>query len=133
MGLETTVGARAGSRVPTAASQRGAVTAEAALVLPVLVGLALGLVWLVSLAATQVRVVDGAREAVRVAARGESTDRAFAQGSQVAPAGTTFHLERSGGVVRVRATATVRGPGGLFGFLPGVQVRSEAVAAEEPR
>ena len=41
--------------------ERGAVTAEAAVVIPVLV----------ALATTQVRVVDSAREAARLAARGD--------------------------------------------------------------
>lgn len=113
--------------------ERGAVSAEAAVVLPVLVAVALGLVWLLSLAATQVRVVDAAREVARVAARGEPDGPAVAHGSRVAPPGTTFEVSRGGDQVRVRATVEVRGPGGLFGFLPGVLVGAEAVAAEEPR
>jgi hypothetical protein len=108
------------------------VTAEAAAVIPVLVAVALGLVWLVALAAAQVRVVDAAREAARVAARGESPGTAEAHGARVAPDGARFHVERSDEVVEVRVTAPVAGPGGLFRFLPEVLVDATAVAAREP-
>jgi hypothetical protein len=109
---------------------RGAVTAEAAVVLPVLMAVALGLVWLVSLAATQVRVVDGAREVARAAAR-DDDGVAVALGRQVAPEGSRISVTRSGGTVVAEVSATVRGPGGIFGFLPGVELSSEATSAEE--
>jgi hypothetical protein len=116
----------------TARDERGAVAAEAAAVLPVLVAVTVGLVWLVALAAAQVRVVDGAREVARVAARGEPDGAAAAHGRRVAPAGTRFTVSRGEDTVRVTAVAEVEGPGGLFGFLPGVEVRAESVAAREP-
>jgi Flp pilus assembly protein TadG len=102
-------------------------------VLPVLLALVLGSVWFVALAVTQVRVVDAAREVARVAARGEDDGAAVASGRRVAPTGTRFTVTRQGEQVVVRATVEVEGPGGLFAFLPAVAVRSEAVAAEEPR
>lgn len=107
-------------------------TAEAAAVIPVLVAVALGLVWVVSLAAAQVRVVDAARETARLAARGEPGRVAEARGARVAPEGARLSIERSDEVVEVRATAWVTGPGGLFRFLPAVQVEATAVAAREP-
>ena len=100
---------------------------------PVLLALVLGSAWFVALAATKVRVVDAAREVARVAARGEEDAAAVASGRRVAPAGTRFTVERSGGQVVVSARIPVEGPGGLFAFLPAVTVESEAVAAEEPR
>lgn len=103
------------------------------MVVPLLVSLALGLVWLVSLAVTQVRVVDAAREAARVAARGEDDASAVTVGRQVAPAGSRFEVSRPGDEVVVSVGADVRGPGGVFGFLPPVTVTARAVAAEEPR
>jgi Flp pilus assembly protein TadG len=109
------------------------VTAEAAVVVPLLVAVTIALVWLVALAATQLRVVDAAREAARAAARGDSDVAAVDRGRQVAPDGATFQVSRSGEEVTVRVVAEVRGPGGLLDFLPAVRVRSEAVAAEEPR
>lgn len=115
-----------------ARGERGAVTAEAMVVLPVLVALALGLVWVVALVATQMRVVDGAREAARAAARGESAAVATAAGRRVAPEGSRVQLRRGGGTVTAVVTASVRGPAGLFAFLPGVTVSSSAAAVEEP-
>jgi hypothetical protein len=50
----------------------------------------------------------------------------------VAPEGTSFTVATEGEVVRVRAVAAVDGPGGLFGFLPAVEVEAESVAAREP-
>ena len=55
------------------------------MVLPVLVAVALGLVWLLALAATQVRVVDAAREAARAAARDDAAPARSALGRRVAP------------------------------------------------
>jgi hypothetical protein len=108
------------------------VTAETVMVLPVLVSLALGLVWVVALAATQVRVVDAAREAARAAARDDGRVSAVALGRRVAPDGAAVTVQEHGDSVVVRVRATVRGPQGLFAFLPGVDVDAEAVAVKEP-
>lgn len=112
--------------------ERGAVTAEAAVALPVLVGLALGLVWLVALAVTQVRVVDAARETARALARDEPAATARELGRRVAPEHAMITIKDDAGEVRVHVVGTVQGPGGLFAFLPGVEVEAEAVAAKEP-
>jgi hypothetical protein len=108
------------------------VTAETVMVLPVLVSLALGLVWVLALAATQVRVVDAARETARAAARDDGEASAVALGRRVAPDGATVTVRQDGDTVVVRVRATVRGPHGLLAFLPGVDVHAEAVAAQEP-
>jgi Flp pilus assembly protein TadG len=118
---------------PRRRGQRGAVTAEAAVVIPVLLALALGATWFVALAVTKVRVVDAAREVARVAARGDADTEAVAHGRRVAPAGTRFTVRRAAGEVVVDARVAVTGPGGLLAFLPAVTVESEAVAAEEPQ
>jgi hypothetical protein len=102
-------------------------------VLPLLVALALALAWLVALAVTQVRVVDSAREVARATARDVDRADAVALGRRVAPAGARITVARSDELVTVRVVATVRGPGGLLSFLPGVAVDSTAVAAREPR
>ncbi|CAA9366007.1 MAG: hypothetical protein AVDCRST_MAG34-2868 [uncultured Nocardioidaceae bacterium] len=108
-------------------------TAEAAAVLPVLVAFALGLVWLLGVAVAQVRVVDGAREAARVAARGDGDVLASAQARRVAGDGADVDIARGDQRVVVTVSVDVDGPGGLFGALPGVQVRSRAEAVVEPR
>lgn len=99
--------------------------------LPVLVAVALGLVWLVALAVTQVRVVDAAREAARALARDEPAATALELGRRVAPGQAAITVHQEEGAVRVHVVAEVRGPGGLFAFLPGVEVDADAVAAKE--
>jgi len=111
--------------------ERGAVTAELALVLPVLVAVTIGLVWLLSVGAAQVRTVDAARETARALARGDDEGAAVDRGQRVAPPGSTVTVTRGGGEVRVTVTGKVPGPGGLFAHLPAPTVRAEAVAAEE--
>jgi hypothetical protein len=101
------------------------------MVLPVLVAVTIGLVWLLAVGAAQIRAVDAARETARAAARGDADAEAVAAGRQVAPDGGRVTLTRSGDRVRAVASGEVRGPGGLFGFLPGVTVRAEAVAVAE--
>jgi Flp pilus assembly protein TadG len=119
-------------RVPAPGpGERGSVTAETAMVLPLLVGTTLGLVWLLSVAVTQVRVTDAAREVARALAREEPTGSALALGRRVAPAGAGFSVRQRAGEVVVTVTGQVDGPGGLFRFLPALEVESEAVAATE--
>lgn len=101
------------------------------MVLPVLVAVALGLVWLVALAVTQVRVVDAARETARALARDEPVPVAVDLGRRVAPEHSRFSVDEADGSVRVHVVAEVRGPGGLFAFLPAVEVDAEAVSAKE--
>jgi len=121
----------AGART-SARRSRGAVTAETVVVLPLLVALAVALAWLVALATTQVRVVDSAREVARATARDEAPAAAIALGRRVAPAGARISVDPGDQLVTVHVVATVRGPGGLLAFLPGVDVESTAVAAREP-
>lgn len=111
--------------------ERGAVTAELALTLPILVAVTIGLVWLLAVGAAQVRVVDAARETARSVARGDETSEAVARGEQVAPDGSSITVTRQEGRVIAVATGSVAGPGGLFDFLPEVRVRAEAVTLDE--
>ncbi len=115
----------------TRRDERGAATAELALVLPMLVAVTVGLVWLLSVGAAQVRTVDAARETARALARGDDEAAAVARGREVAPPGSTVTVSRGGGEVRVEVSGQVPGPGGLFSHLPAPTVRAEAVAAEE--
>lgn len=101
------------------------------MMLPLLAAMTLGLTWLVALAATQVRVVDAARETARALAREESSAASVQLGRQVAPDGARISVHRGGGQVRVHVVAEVRGPGGLFAFLPGVEVDADAFTASE--
>lgn len=111
--------------------ERGAVTAEAAMVLPAMVAVTAALVWVLSLVLGQVRVVDAAREGARVAARGDGEAAAVAAARRVAPSGATVSVVRSGDTVTVTVTARLDGPGGVVGSLPGAEVAAHAVAAVE--
>lgn len=106
----------------------GAVTAEAAVVLPLLVLFTLALCWLVSIGVQQARVVDAARETARALARDPDQAKAFALGRQVAPPGARFEVTEEDGTVRVTVEAHVRGPGIAF---PGFDAHATALAALE--
>lgn len=112
-------------------SQRGAATAELALVLPLLVAVTCGLVWLLAVGAAQIRTVDAARETARALARGDAEAEAVSRGLRVAPPGSEVTLRRSGGEVAVTVRGRMRGPGGLFAGWPGPELHAEAVAVEE--
>lgn len=113
-------------------TQCGAVTAETALALPLVVVFTVAMAWLVSLGVTQVRVLDAARETARAAARSEDRAQATSWGRRVAPEGSTISVRRADGAVVVRVSSQVAGPGGIFGRWARVDVAAEAVAAEEP-
>jgi TadE-like protein len=115
----------------TQRSERGAATAELAMVLPLLIAVTIGLVWLLAVGAAQVRAVDAARETARAVARGDAVSEAVARGEQVAPPGSRVTVQDDGGRVTAVVVGRVSGPGGLFGRLPGVTVSAEAVAATE--
>jgi Flp pilus assembly protein TadG len=111
--------------------QRGAVTAELALGIPLLLAVVAALVWLLAVGAGQVRVVDAAREAARAVARGDDQAAAVARAEQVAGDGARVSVDSAGGQVRVLVTRDLDGPGGLLDALPGATLSSEAVAAVE--
>lgn len=111
--------------------QRGAATAELAMVLPLLVAITIGLVWLLAVGAAQIRTVDAARETARSLARGDDPSVATALGRQVAPGGATVAVITGADQVTVTVTARIDGPGGLFRRLGSARVRATAVAAVE--
>ena len=105
--------------VPVGA-ERGAVTAELAMAMPLLLAVTIGLVWLLALATAQVRMVDATREAARAVARGDSADEALERGELVAPAGAALTVTTVDDRVVVSGSVTVDGVGGLFDALPSV-------------
>ena len=114
-----------------ARAERGAATAELAMVLPLLVAVAIGLVWLLAVAAGPVRTVDAARETARAGAARDEQSTAVARGLAVAPDGSRVAVSRGAGEVTVTVTGRVQGPDGLFAHLPSPRLRAVAVAAEE--
>jgi Flp pilus assembly protein TadG len=104
------------------------VTAETAVVLPVLLVVLAGVVAAVVVVGAQLRCVDAAREGVRAAARGEDTAAVTALARRAAPDGATVGVS---GDDEVRVTVTARiaplGPVPLR-----ITVTAEAVALREP-
>src|SRR3954467_5579620 len=107
-------------------TDRGFVTAESAVVLPVLVLFAMGLVWGLLVVAAQIQCVDAARTGARAAARQDPADAVVTVTREAAPRGARVTVGREGDQVRV--TVVARPP--VLGGLP-FEVREEAVALAE--
>jgi Flp pilus assembly protein TadG len=104
----------------------GYVTAETAMVLPVLaILLAVGL-WAVAVAGAQLRCIDAARDAARAVARGESDSSASAAASAAAPPGAHIDIGHVGN--RVVVVVSVRVGKGL-GPLSAVSIPTVAATA----
>jgi Flp pilus assembly protein TadG len=99
---------RRSERVGARRDDRGYVTAETAIVIPVLVLVAALLIWGLMAAAAQVRCIDAARAGARAAARAETPDVVRWAAREAAPEGAEVAVERDGDMVRVRVT--VRAP-----------------------
>lgn len=107
-------------------ADRGFVTAESAMVLPVLVMFATTLVWGLLVVAAQIRCVDAARAGARAAARQDSPAAVVEVTREMAPPGARVTVSREAEQVRVVVEAR---PPVLHG-LP-FDLREEAVAAVE--
>lgn len=109
--------------------ERGAVTVEVALAMPVLVAV-LGLVlWAVSAAGLAMDCTDAARAGARAAARGDSEAAVRALVDRAGPRNAVLSLERRGGFVTVTVRARTTPPGPFP--LPGFTVSGSAVAQVE--
>ena len=109
----------------------GIVTAETAVVLPVLVAVSLALVWLLTLGVAQMKVTDAARETARALARGEPAERAVQLAERAAP-GASVTIDEVDGMVVVTVRQNVSPPGGLLeGAFGAAEVRSSATALDE--
>ncbi|MEQ8145451.1 TadE family type IV pilus minor pilin [Streptomyces sp. OP7] len=105
---------------------RGFVTAESALVLPVLVLFVTALVWGLLVVAAQIQCVDAARAGARAAARQDPPDAVVEVAREAAPAGARVTVSRDADQVRV--TVVARAP--MLRGLP-FELREEAVATAE--
>ncbi|TPQ20921.1 hypothetical protein FGD71_018250 [Streptomyces sporangiiformans] len=108
------------------ARDRGFVTAEAAVVLPVLVAFTMALVWAVMAACAQIQCVDAARAGARAAARQDPPGTVTAVARKAAPSGARVTVRRAGDLVRVRVEAEPPGPDAL-----ALDLEHEAVALAE--
>ncbi|RPK93758.1 MULTISPECIES: TadE family type IV pilus minor pilin [Streptomyces] len=105
---------------------RGAVTAEAAVVIPVLVAFAMALLWALMAASDQIRCVDAARAGARAAARSEPEAAVLEAAREAAPHGARVAVGRAGDLWRVRVEAPTPGPGVL-----ALTLSAEAAALAE--
>jgi len=105
------------------------VTAETAVVLPVLLVVLAGAVAAVVVVGAQLRCVDAAREGVRAAARGEPAAVVTGLAADAGPAGARTELGGAADTVRVTVTATVS----PLGPVPWhVEVSATATGVREP-
>lgn len=111
---------------------RGSVTAETAVVLPVLVLMLVFGLWVASAAVATLRCGDTAREGARALARGESATTVRAAVLADAPEGARMEVTRSGRLLRVRVSAVVQPWAGLGLVLPALPVAATVSMAEEP-
>ncbi|MGW8396363.1 TadE family type IV pilus minor pilin [Streptomyces lydicus] len=111
---------------PRAARDGGFVTAETAVVMPVLVALVGALIWGLMAVCARIECVDAARAGARAAARSEPRPAAVAAARGAAPRGARIALAREGDLVRVRVEADLPGLGQL-----AIKVGGEAVARAE--
>jgi len=105
------------------------VTAETAVVLPVLLLVLAAAVAAVVVVGAQLRCVDAAGEAARAAVRGESAAVVHDIAARAAPEGSGTTVSRAGDVVTVTVTAPVR-PLGPFPLR--VHVSASATGELEP-
>ena len=108
------------------------VTAEAAMVLPVLLLVTAALAWVVALGVAQVRLVDAAREAARLAARGEPPTHVQQDALAAAPEGARVQVRRDGDTWVAEVTVQAGTDLPLVGSLPAVGLSARAVSAAEP-
>ena len=106
------------------------VTAETAVVLPVLLVVLAAAMWVLAAVAGQLRCVDAAAVAARAAARGDAPSAVTAAARRVAPQAHVA-VSRHGDEVSVQVRAVVRPFGAALSRLPGTPVSARATAVVE--
>lgn len=105
------------------------VTAETAVVLPVLLLVLAGAVAAMIAVGAQLRCVDAAREGARSAARGDPAATVTAVAAHVAPPGAAIGVRNAADQIEVTVSVRVK-PLGALPF--SVRVSASAVAHREP-
>lgn len=116
-------------RVARPTGDRGAVTAELAVALPVIVLMLLAILVVTAASTAQMRSADAARAAARALAIGETESQAHQIVSQLA--GSNAQVSIANNPPWVTAVVTKPVAGGWFSAGP-LQARAEAVAKVEP-
>ncbi|WP_184801827.1 TadE family type IV pilus minor pilin [Kribbella italica] len=113
-------------------TERGTVTAELALLFPVLMAVIVAGVWAVGLVVTNIRCIDAARDVARAVARGETEEAAQTIGRRAAPKDASIEIFTTNGEVQVTVEATRRLDWSLFAALPAVPLKAQATLQSEP-
>lgn len=111
--------------------ERGMVTAETAVVLPLVAMFVLALLWLLVTVISHVQIVDAARDGARALARGEEQGAAVEHAVRTAPDGAAVSVSRGDDVVTVRVEVDAEAPSWLIVPLPSVHLEAQASVAEE--
>jgi len=112
-------------------SQAGMVTAETAVVLPIVAAFVLAMLWLVSVAISEVRLVDASRDAARAIARGEDAASVETQAAAAAPSDAHVVVTRAANDVTVDVSTVAEPPGWLLVPLPGIPLHASATTEAE--
>ena len=118
--------------MPSTRNQRGAVTAEVAIALPVLLSLLFIGTWSIGVVIVNIQCIDAARDVARAVARGESPEAAQAIARRTAPSNATIDIKRDGPDIHVIITASPHARAPLLAALPAASVRAEATLQSEP-
>lgn len=110
---------------------RGSVTAETAVVLPVLVVAVVVGIWLIAATVAALRCGDAAREGARAWARGDSSADVRVAAERQAPDGSTVELMPGRAMARVKVAVRVRPWPGLGRWVPSIPVSASVAAARE--
>lgn len=116
--------------LPTTQDERGSVTAEFSVTLPVVVVLLAVLLGAGSAAMQQLRLEEAARAASRSLARGDTQDAAKSGALRLAGAHAWLEIHDDGGGF-VRATVRAPAPGVLGTAVPWVQSAQSTAAKED--
>lgn len=111
--------------------ERGAVTAEMAFALPVLISVLLLGMWSIGLVVLNIRCIDAARDVARAVARGEPADQAKSIGHRTLPAGT-ITITRDGSDIRVTVSTPPAHSPPLLTFITPTRLTATATVQAEP-
>jgi hypothetical protein len=111
--------------------EAGMVTAETAIVLPIIAAFALALLWPISAAITEIRLVDASRDAARALARDADETAVRSQLAESGPAGSQMLVVHDGADVTVEVSAVARPPGWLLVPLPAIALHASATTQTE--
>jgi hypothetical protein len=112
-------------------SEHGMVTAETAVVLPLIAVFAMALIWVVVTVIAQIQLVDSARDGARALARGDDEQAAIGHALQAAPEGATANVSNGSDTVTVTVEVDAKAPSWLLVPLPAVHLESRAAVALE--